>query len=81
MKTGCLLISGLLLVAVAAVAGVVGYRLVQEFGFTEAPVVPHESLATSQTRLRVKIEPGLLQDYLKTFVPQDLPVPAWVPLT
>jgi hypothetical protein len=79
VKTGCLLIAGLLLVSVAGIAGVIGYRYVQEFGLTEAPVVPHESLATSQTRLRVKVEPGLLQDYLKTFLPQDLPVPSWVP--
>lgn len=80
MNKGCLLIAGLVVVAVVAVGGVIGYGYVQEFGLTEAPIVPHESLATSQTRLRIKIEPGLLQDYLKTFVPDDLEVPAWLPV-
>lgn len=73
------MIAGLLVVAMVAVAGVVGYSYAKMYGITEAPLVPHESLATSQTRLRVKAEPGLLQEYLKTLLPPDIKVPAWVP--
>lgn len=74
-----MLIAGLLLLVVVGGGGFIGYRYAQEFGITEAPLVAHDTLASVDTRVRMRIEPDRLHAFISSLIPDELPIPAWVP--
>jgi hypothetical protein len=68
-----------LLAVSAAIAAVAGYSLNARFGWIAAAEVSHESAATSDTRLRIKLDALRLGQDLQTYLPANLPLPAWLP--
>jgi hypothetical protein len=80
VKKGCLTIAGLVVLLVVGGGGFIAYRAAQDFGLTEAPLVSHDVLAAPETRVRLRYEPGLMQAFIASLIPPDLPIPAGLPL-
>lgn len=69
----------ILLCLVGIVGGIVGYRLNEQYGWIAAGPVSHDTLASADTRLRLKVDSLRLGDALKHYMPEDTPLPKWLP--
>lgn len=69
----------ILLLLAAGVAGVASYRLNNTYGWIASKAVHHDSLATAETRLRVAVDTLRLEQDLEPYIPDDVPLPNWLP--
>jgi len=83
VKKGCLIALVVLLVLAAAAvitAGVAYVKLNSQYGISEAAAVPHEKLATKDTRARVVLKPEKLAPFVPKYLPAHaVPLPSWLP--
>lgn len=61
------------------VGAVAGYRLNRTYGWWPSSALTHDTLATADTRVRVVVDTLRLGKDLEVYLPENLPVPGWLP--
>ena len=73
----------IVLVVLAAIGGigfgVAFYNANNDYGLLTARAIGHDFVATPETRLRVAIDTIRLGNDLYPYLPEDLPIPEWIP--
>jgi hypothetical protein len=80
LKKGCLIGVATVALLLLLVGAVVLFGANRSLGLVEAPIVGHNTVASSSTRFRAVIEVDRLLDHILSAIPAGTELPSWVPM-